>query len=180
MEHVATTIAHMAIIGAWTEVGHRSPLPDDVPSTVRRAIARIRPAATNVRRVGGGADRATHDVYEDSHGYVYRFDRADERLVAVDRLEDPDTKARQARDAARLPVAQLRDLAVALIATVRPDFVRTRAGYHPLEGNRRRDLYLFRWEDCRGPVAECDDPPFVEVSLHADGTLVRFADTLPH
>lgn len=179
MEHVSAAISRMAASGTWSDIGHRSPLPDAVPARVRRAVELIRPDSDGLRHVAsGGSDRASHDVYEDSRGYVYRFDRADERLVAVDRRADPDPKARQASAAARLPVAELRNLAVALIASQRPEFGRSRAGYHPLEGNRRRDLYLFRWEDCSGPLAESDEPPFVEAALDCDGTLARYADTL--
>lgn len=178
MEHAETTGSHDAPT-ARPDVGHHSPLPDDVPLSVRNAIASVG-SADGLRRAtcATNATCATPDAYEDALGYVYRFNQDGLRIVSIDRPEDTDYKARQARSAARIAVTELRERAIAIVATQRPKFGRSRSSYHPLEGHRQRDLYVFRWEDCSAPLSESEDSPFVEVALYADGTLVRYVDTL--
>jgi hypothetical protein len=88
-------------------------------------------------------------------------------------------KAQPTRPAARLAVAELRRRAVALATLELADFPTRRPGLHPLEDNKDREVYFFRWDDFSQPVKETELPPFLQVGLHADGRLASFTNTLP-
>ena len=49
---------------------------------------------------------------------------------------------------------------------------------HPLEDNRNREIYFFRFDDSRVKVSESELPPFIQVGLRADGELVSATNTL--
>lgn len=181
MTHVTTSNADDAAPDSRT-VGHRSPLSDDAAASVLRNIRAFQPQDSVIRVVSLASSSedgsAAHDVYEDESGYVFRLDPRDSRVVQVDRYEDRHSKARPAPPDSRRPVADLRRLASAIAAAHAPSYAKDPASFHPMEGNRDRELYVFRWEDCRAPLPESDDPPYIEVGLYADGTLARFTDAL--
>ena len=78
----------------------------------------------------------------------------------------------------RLPVAELRAIAVNAIVDVMPTFREMRPSLHPLEDNRKRELYFFRWDDFSKPLNETEMPPFVQVAVHADGRIASYTNTL--
>ena len=164
-------------------VGHRSPLSDEsVQDAALRHIRLFQTEDSDVRKIYRAADsddsHAAHDVYEDQHGYIFRTDPRNGRVVQVDRLEDRYTKTRPARPDSRRSVAELRGLATAIAGVHSPNFAKDRSAFHPMEGNRDREMYVFRWEDCREVQSLVDDPPYIEVGLYADGALARFTDAL--
>jgi hypothetical protein len=176
-------LPHARDAATTDDIGHHSPLPDRYrDGRAVTAILAFELGSQSIRLLRRAEDASEGaralDVYEDEHGYVFRCHPEDGRVVQVDRHEDRHTKARPAQPDARLPVAQLREVAQALAARHVPDFARDTRAFHPFEGNRDRELYLFRWEDCRGAFAESEDPPYVEVGTYADGSLARFTDTL--
>lgn len=59
-----------------------------------------------------------------------------------------------------------------------PDFAARRSSLHPLEDHKDRELYFFRWDDFSQPAKESELPPFVQVGIRADGTVVSFTNTL--
>jgi hypothetical protein len=178
MEHVSSALAARPLsFSGPASFGHRSPPPE----RARDALSRIRglrgDPALRITHVAVADDGLT-EKYADDQGYDYRVRRADGALVEVDRDEDIHSKARPARPEARLPVVELRRMAMAIVEKQRPAFEQERSSYHPFEGNRDRELYLFRWEDFSRPLAESRTPPFVQVGLYADGLLASYADTL--
>lgn len=121
-------------------------------------------------------DQADIEIYDDEHGFEYWVDPALGRLVqAGPRAGIPAAPLATEPDA-RVPVGTLRDRAVALVTGQVPDFPARRAEFHPFEDNRRNQIFFFRWEEAG--VHEFDLPPFLQVGLHADGTLACFTNTL--
>lgn len=59
-----------------------------------------------------------------------------------------------------------------------PGFSGRKSSYHPLEDNKDKELYFFRWDDFSQPAKESEMPPFVQVGLDAEGGIVSFTDTL--
>ena len=59
-----------------------------------------------------------------------------------------------------------------------PGFADKKNSLHPLEDNRRGEVYFFRWDDFSGPLSESEMPPFVQVALYADGAIAGYTDTL--
>jgi len=110
-------------------------------------------------------------------GYVeYWVDRDKKNVVQAG--PESGQAPYQVRPADRLPVAELRRLAVELIEAGLPDFAQRRSSLHPLEDNRDRQVYFFRWDDFSAPLREAELPPFVQVALYADGRLASYTDTL--
>jgi hypothetical protein len=121
-------------------------------------------------------DQADIDIYDDEHGFEYWLDPALGRLVqAGPRAGLPAAPLATGPDE-RLPVGTLRDHAVALVTAQVPDFPERRSQFHPFEDNRRNQIFFFRWEETG--IHEFDLPPFLQVGLHADGTLACFTNTL--
>ena len=116
--------------------------------------------------------------FSDDEGYTYWFDP---RHGAIARAEAParDHQTSHApRPENRLPVILLRDRAVALIDRQRAGFRDALSTFHPYEGNEKRNVYRFRWEDCGTPLAESAAPPYIEVTLRADGLLLEYVNCL--
>lgn len=181
MEHSGTHLRGNT--AAPHTVGYRSPLPDDAVHAAALADIRRFPVGSSVIRIISRANVADgapseHDVYEDDLGFVFRCDPRHGRVVQVDRREDRYTKTRPVGAEARIAVAELRARAMALATERSASFAADRSAFHPMEGHRDRELYVFRWEDCRGALSDCDEPPYIEVGMYADGSLARFADAL--
>jgi hypothetical protein len=75
-----------------------------------------------------------------------------------------------------LAVSALRERASALVTRMMPDFTERKASMHPFEDNRRNQIFFFRWEEAG--AFEFDLPPFIQVGIHADGTLACYTDTV--
>jgi hypothetical protein len=74
----------------------------------------------------------------------------------------------------RKTVAELRAIARAIAAATVGDLTRL----HPMEDNRRKETFYFRWDDFTSAVSEDELPPFFQVALNADGSLVGLTDTV--
>ncbi|MDD5251350.1 MAG: hypothetical protein PHT12_01800 [Patescibacteria group bacterium] len=120
------------------------------------------------------------DIYVDDKGHEYWFDPTADRLVQVGPHAGRHQKALQVKSADRLPVARLRELALELAGKAVENFQTRRENLHPLEDNRKGQIYFFRWDDFSQPVKESEMPPFLQVALYADGRLASFTDTLRH
>jgi hypothetical protein len=119
------------------------------------------------------------DTYADDAGNEYWFDAKTGTLVQMGPRADSHPPAHAARPAtAPLPVKELREKAVAIAAAMNKKFAARRSSLHPLEDNRRRQTYYFRWDDFNAPLKESELPPFIQVALAAEGRLVGFTDTL--
>jgi hypothetical protein len=123
-------------------------------------------------------DCRTMEIYEDQNGYEYWLDPGDDRLIQAAPSARQPAAPHKTRPENRIPVAELRQLALSLIERNVPGFRETISRYHPLEDNRDREIYFFRFDDFNTPVPESELPPFVQVGLRADGRLVSFTDTL--
>lgn len=124
-------------------------------------------------------DERILDTYADDAGNEYWFDAQTGTLVQMGPRADSHPPTHAARPAtAPLPVKELREKAVALAAALAPRFAERRSSLHPLEDNRRRQTYFFRWDDFSAPLRESELPPFVQVALLADGRLAGFTNTL--
>ncbi len=121
-------------------------------------------------------DAACVEIYNDGR-FDYWIDPTNDRLVQA----GPNSRLREERHVApndRLPISELRMAAVDLAELVRPGFKAARPILHPLEDNRNREVYFFRWDDFRAPVKDTELPPFLQVGICADGILASFTDTL--
>jgi hypothetical protein len=74
------------------------------------------------------------------------------------------------------PVSELRMLAKRAVAILGgdPDLHKL----HPMEDNRNRLTYYFRWDDFTSPIKEAELPPFIQVAITADGIITSFTNTL--
>lgn len=123
-------------------------------------------------------DDALIETYVTDDGSYYWIDPATDVLVQAGPTQGRDPKAHPTRPEQRLPVAALRERAVALLAAQVPDFPARRSSFHPLEDNKGREIYFFRWDDFSRPARETEMPPFVQVALYADGSLASYTNTL--
>lgn len=172
----------------------------EADATAKVEVARTRPAARReaataaIRRFRRDAslklnylattsnpyrdDESLIESYADEQGNEYWIDPARDFLVQMGPSARTGQAPYQVRPADRLPVAELRRLAVELIEAGLADFAQRRSSLHPLEDNRDRQVYFFRWDDFSAPLRESELPPFVQVALYADGRLASFTDTL--
>jgi hypothetical protein len=119
------------------------------------------------------------DVYVDDHDHRYWIDARTLALVQSFPAKDPYPSARAPRPRKRRPnVAPIRAKAVSLLNRLVPDFEERRVCLHPFEGNDDGAVYHFRWDDYAAPLAESEDPPFVHISISADGRWQSFTNTL--
>ena len=123
-------------------------------------------------------DGSQIETYADDEGNEYWVDRATDALVQMGPSAGADTPAHEARPEDRLPVKTLRDLALQYAEAAHPGFSKHLSSLHPLEDNKERQIYFFRWDDFSAPVGESELPPFIQVALYADGRLASFTDTL--
>ncbi|MFA6603712.1 MAG: hypothetical protein WCT10_02620 [Patescibacteria group bacterium] len=169
--------------------------PKDAENGLQARPAELRAAALkNVRRFRGRDelrldyqatssnpyrdDASLIETYVDDEGNEYWVDRATDALVQMGPAAGADTPAYAARPEDRLPVAALRTLALQYAEAARPGFAERLSTLHPLEDNRERRIYFFRWDDFSAPVGESELPPFLQVAIRADGRLASFTDTL--
>lgn len=122
-------------------------------------------------------DDARIETYVTDDGSYYWIDPATDLLVQAGPAQGRDTKAHASRSD-RLPVAALRERAAAIVTGQLPDFPQRRSSLHPLEDNKGKEIYFFRWDDFSQPARESEMPPFVQVALYADGSLASYTNTL--
>ncbi len=180
MEHVSAAVSPRDPEARAVEehFGRRSPSPESLHGKSLSCIRAFRADATLTVSLVAAADNALTATYADGQGYEYRIDHASGLLLTVDRQADLYSQARPTRPETRLPVGALREIALTLITTQRPNFATTRPSLHPFEGNIDRELYLFRWEDYSSPLAESRTPPYIQVGLYADGRPASYVNTL--
>lgn len=118
------------------------------------------------------------EIYADDRGNEYWIDPADDLLVQAGPSARLHPTPRKTRPEARLAVSELRAKAVSVVEANVEGFAAKRSGYHPLEDNRNRETYFFRWDDFSQPAKESELPPFVQVGIYADGTVASFTNTL--
>lgn len=166
-----------------------SPLLADYRSEQMR-----RPAIEAIRRFRGQTRLSVHftevalnpylngvrtmEIYEDDNGYEYWVDPRDDRLIQAAPAASQPPASYQVGPEVRLPIAELRRMAIETIAANLPGFRERISTYHPLEDNRNREVYFFRFDDPGQAVPESELPPFVQIGLRADGQLVSFTDTM--
>ncbi|KPJ86167.1 hypothetical protein AMJ57_00140 [Parcubacteria bacterium SG8_24] len=134
--------------------------------------------STNPNPYADDDDERLIESYQDDDGIEYWIDPRNDTLVQMGPVAGPYPKTHQTGPDIRLSVHELRDLALAQIARELPDFRNLMSSLHPLEDNRNREVYFFRWEDHREPLEESRVAPFVQVGIMADGTVVTFTNTL--
>jgi len=120
------------------------------------------------------------DIFEDDLGHEYWAETAERGggLIQVAPSARAPQPAKKTRPEDRLPVAKLRERALDLCDAQRPGFRAEISKYHPLEDNRDREIYFFRFDDFSSPCPESELPPFIQAGLRADGRLVSFTCTL--
>ncbi len=118
------------------------------------------------------------EIYADDRGNEYWIDPADDVLVQAGPSARVHPTPRKTRPEDRLAVSELRAKAVSIVEANVAGFARRRSEYHPLEDNRNRETYFFRWDDFSQPAKESELPPFVQVGINADGTLASYTNTL--
>lgn len=118
------------------------------------------------------------EIYADDRGNEYWIDPADDLLVQAGPSARLHPTPRKTRAEDRLTVPELRAKALAIVEANVEGFAKRRSTYHPLEDNRNRETYFFRWDDFSQPAKESELPPFVQVGLHADGTVASYTNTL--
>jgi len=124
------------------------------------------------------ADGAQIDIYADTHGYEYWIAAGTGLLVQAGPGQGSDPPARPAGPCRRLSVPALRAEAIAIAKENVAGFAARKNSLHPLEDNRKGEVYFFRWDDFSSPLAETELPPFVQVALYADGSLAGYTNTL--
>ncbi len=117
------------------------------------------------------------ETYVDDHDFEYWIDPANDVLVQAGPGPDWHPTAPKA-GTERLTVAELRAKAEAYVLAEMPDFAERRPSLHPLEDNKGKQTYFFRWDDFSTPMKESGLPPFVQVALNADGSLASYTNTL--
>lgn len=151
------------------------------------AVARIRSFRKNAalgveyRSTGPNpyADDETRriETYVDDNDLEYWIDPANDALVQVgpgpDRHPTPPAAGQD-----RLSVSELRAKAETIVAGEIADFPARKPSLHPLEDNKGKHVYFFRWDDFSTPIKESGMPPFVQVALYADGSLASYTNTL--
>ncbi len=118
------------------------------------------------------------EIYADDRGNEYWIDPAGDVLVQAGPSARLHSAARKTRTEDRLSVSELRTKAVAIVEANVAGFAGRRSEYHPLEDNRNRETYFFRWDDFSQPAKESELPPFVQVGINADGSLASYTNTL--
>lgn len=125
-------------------------------------------------------DGADIETYADNEGFEYWIDPENDILVQAGPRAGEHPTSRTIGPDRRLPVPSLRAKAISIAVANVPAFEKRKNALHPLEANKDKEIYFFRWDDFSSPVAESAMPPFVQVGLFADGTLASFTDTLIH
>jgi len=123
-------------------------------------------------------DESLIETYVDDEGNEYWIDPAGDSLVQMGPGAGADQTPHKIGSEARLPVAELRRRALELAEAAWPGFNSKLSSLHPLEDNKDRQIYFFRWDDFSAPLKDSELPPFLQVALRADGRLVSFTDTL--
>ncbi len=123
-------------------------------------------------------DGSAIESYVDDQGNEYWVDPSADRLVQMGPHAGSDQAPHQVGQENRLPVKELRDRAISLADGAVDGFAARRSSLHPLEDNKDKQIYFFRWDDFSAPLKESELPPFVQVALYADGTLASFTNTL--
>lgn len=111
----------------------------------------------------------SHEAWTDSRdGHLFQYGPNSRVAYSPNGFEEKD----------RLPVSELRQKALKIVASQIEDFESRRSSFHPLEDNRQKQTYFFRWDDFSQPAKEDELPPFVQVGLRADGRLASFTNSL--
>ncbi len=125
-------------------------------------------------------DGADIEAYADTEGYEYWINPENDILVQAGPRAGEHPTSRTVGPDERHTVPSLRAKAIAIAVAHVPEFEHRKNALHPLEANKDKEIYFFRWDDFSSPVAESEMPPFVQVGLFADGSLASFTDTLIH
>lgn len=123
-------------------------------------------------------DGTNIESYIDNDGNEYWIDPEKDVLVQMGPNSGAHQAALAAGSASKLGVKALREKAVATVEAHVAAFAERRSSLHPLEDNKKGQVYFFRWEDFAAQVKESELPPFVQVGLYADGSLASYTDTL--
>jgi hypothetical protein len=123
-------------------------------------------------------DDSVIETYVDDEANEYWIDPATDLVVQVGPAASADPTPHKTRPEDRVAVADLRQMALDLLEENVTNFAGRRSSLHPLEDNKNREIYFFRWDDFSTPLSESELPPFVQVALYADGRLASFTDTL--
>jgi len=117
-------------------------------------------------------------IFIDGSGYEYWTYPETGKLIQAAPAAHVPPRSYAVAPEARLSVAELRLMAIETVSGQVPGFVSRRPNLHPLEDNRNREVYFFRWDDSSVHVPESELPPFVQIGLRADGALVSFTNTI--
>lgn len=189
LENVPRAI-HDAILGKDIGGGTQASTatnPETLPANATQATATVRTFmnSTDLTLTYSGNSANPYnengpriDYYADSQGNEYWIDRVSNRLVQMGPAASASPTPQQARSEARKDVATLREKAMAIAGAQMPNFAEIRSTLHPLEDNKEKEVYFFRWDDSSSPIAEFDMPPFLQVGLNADGSVASFTNTL--
>jgi hypothetical protein len=152
-------------------------LDDIAAEAVRRLHGELRNLIflTTVADPFSGSDRNI-DIYADDQDFEYWLSPDNGRLIQASPRAGLHQATHPAGPVEPSPVAYLRERAMTIIEREVPGFRERISCFHPFEENRRRSLYLFRWED--GSVDDGEIPPFVQVGLYADGSVACFTNAL--
>jgi hypothetical protein len=123
-------------------------------------------------------DGSVIETYADDDGNEYWIDPRGETVVQMGPVAGPHPPAHKTGPEDRLTAHEMRDIAVELIQANVPEFSRIRSSLHPLEDNRKKEVYFFRWEDYSSTLAESEMAPFIQVGLYADGRIASYTNTL--
>jgi hypothetical protein len=123
-------------------------------------------------------DHGTLTIYVDDHDTEHWYDPDRDEIVHAGPGPGGNPLPPATRPGDRLPVAELRARAEALLRRELPDFAERKKRLHPLEDNLNRQLYFFRWDDLSEPLADGELAPFVQVAVRADGAFHGYTRTL--
>ncbi len=171
---------------AFQEIDAESSRPPEARAAAEKAIHVFRKneklALTYTATVSNPYtdDEAQIETYVDDQGYEYWVNPKNNILVQSSASTGVYSKTSTARSSNLRTVAELRAQAIEIISTQIPDFNAHKGSLHPLEDNKNRITYFFRWDDFTSPVKESEMAPFVQVGLFADGTLASYTNTLTH
>lgn len=181
---------HDAVLGNDSTSGaqtSRESNPASLPANKEQAVAIIREFMRTpdlaLTFTGNSANPYNEsgpriDYYVDTQGNEYWVDRNSNRLVQMGPSASASPTPQPTRSETRQDVATLRTKAMGIANAQMPNFTEIRRTLHPLEDNKEKLVYFFRWDDSRAPTAESDMPPFLQVGLNADGSLASFTNTL--
>jgi hypothetical protein len=118
------------------------------------------------------------EIYEDDNGFEYWVDQKNDHLIQCAPSAMMPAKSYDVDEKSRVKVSALRAKAKSIVTSIFPAFMEMESKLAPLEDNRNKTVYFFRWDDMNTKIPDSELPPFLQVGIRANGDLVSYTNTL--